>query len=181
MQNQPHFYLIAAMSENHVIGINNRLPWHLPDEWKNFKKVTDGKPFLMGRKSYEAADALHSTYRNVILTEHPIEDIIPGTEYASDLESALTLLRNENEVFVLGGASVFEQFLPLAERLFLTIVHAHIEGDAFFPALSLAEWELMSSKYHGIDGEHAYSFSMNVYVRKESSAQPIIPMQNITA
>jgi dihydrofolate reductase len=162
------------MSENRVIGRNNRLPWHLPDEWKNFKKVTDGKPFLMGRKSYEAPDALHATYRNVVLTENPIEEIIPGTEYASDLKSALALLRDENEVFVLGGASVFNQFLPLADKLFLTIVHAHIEGDAFFPAVSLADWELISSEYHGTDEEHAYAFSMNLYVRKESSA-PLSP------
>jgi dihydrofolate reductase len=162
------------MSENRVIGRNNRLPWHLPDEWKNFKKVTDGKPFLMGRKSYEAPDALHATYRNVVLTENPIEDIVPGTEYAPDLESALALLRDENEVFVLGGASVFNQFLPLADKLFLTIVHAHIEGDAFFPAVSLADWELISSEYHGTDEEHAYAFSMNLYVRKESSA-PLSP------
>lgn len=161
------------MSENHVIGVRNRLPWHLPDEWKNFRKVTDGKAFVMGRKSFEAADALHSSYRNIILTEHPTEQKDTNIEFAPDLDSALALLRDENEVFVLGGASVFVQTLPLADKLFLTIVHAHIDGDAFFPALSLGEWELVSSEYHGIDEEHAYSFSMNVYERKGTG--PEIP------
>lgn len=166
LEQQPHLYIIAAMSENHVIGINNSLPWHLPDEWKHFRKVTDGKPFLMGRKSYEAPDALHSSYRNVVLSEHPSPENDNTTEYAHDLGMALALLHDENEVFVLGGASVFLQALPLVEKLFLTIVHAHIEGDAFFPAISLADWELLSSEYHGVDDEHAYSFSMNLYERK---------------
>lgn len=156
------------MSENHVIGKQNSLPWHLPDEWKNFRKVTEGKAFLMGRTSYEAPDALHSTYRNVVLSNHGDHTDHGNTQYAVDLEQAMTLLSDENEVFVLGGASVFSQMMPRAEKLFLTIVHAHIEGDAFFPAVSLAEWDMISSEYHGIDEEHEYSFSMNVYVRKEA-------------
>lgn len=159
------------MSENHAIGINNRLPWHLPDEWKNFRKVTAGKPFLMGRKSFEAPDALHSTYRNVILTEQVDDQSHTALECAENLEVAFALLRNENEVFVLGGASVFQQTLPLADKLFLTIVHAHIDGDAFFPAIRLSDWELVSSEYHSIDEAHAYSFSMNVYERKGTESE----------
>jgi len=167
LQNQTQLYIIAAMSENRVIGIDNSLPWHLPDEWKHFKKVTNGKPFLMGRKSYEAPDALHSTYRNVILTTHTEANEEENAEYAPNLETALALLHDENEVFVLGGASVFLQALPLVDKLFLTIVHAHVDGDAYFPAISLADWELVSSEYHGIDEDHKYSFSMNLYVRKK--------------
>ena len=168
MEQQPALYLIAAMSENHVIGNQNSLPWHLPDEWKNFRKVTEGKAFLMGRTSYEAPDALHSTYRNVILSNHGDHTDQGNTQYAPDMEHALALLSDENEVFVLGGASVFAQLISQAQKLFLTIVHAHIEGDAFFPTVSLADWEMQSSEYHGIDEEHEYSFSMNVYVRKEA-------------
>ncbi|TDE12155.1 dihydrofolate reductase [Dyadobacter psychrotolerans] len=167
MDNQPKLYLIAAMSENHVIGKENHLPWHLPDEWKHFKKVTNGKPFLMGRKSYDAPDALHSTYRNVILTEHPETYPNPETQFATDLHTAMALLREENEVFVLGGASVFVQTLPLAEKLFLTIVHAEVEGDAYFPEFDLKDWDLISSEFHGIDEDHKHAFSMNLYVRKK--------------
>jgi dihydrofolate reductase len=168
LKQKPALYLIAAMSENHVIGNQNSLPWHLPDEWKNFRKVTQGKAFLMGRTSYEAPDALHSTYRNVVLSNHGDHTDHDNTQYAPDMEHALALLSNEDEVFVLGGASVFAQMIPQAEKLFLTIVHAHVEGDAFFPAVGLADWEVESSEYHGIDEEHKYSFSMNVYVRKET-------------
>jgi dihydrofolate reductase len=153
------------MSENRVIGQGNQLPWHLPDEWEYFRKVTDGKPFLTGRKSFEAPDALHSSYRNIVLSRQPGA---PNNtvEYVRDFPEALALLKDEDEVFILGGASVFEQAIPLAEKLFLTIVHAHLEGDAFFPAVSATDWELVSSEYHDADAQHAYAFSMNLYVRK---------------
>jgi dihydrofolate reductase len=169
LTSKTHLYIIAAMSENRVIGNNNHLPWHLPDEWKNFKMITNGKPFLMGRKSYEAPDALHSSCRNVVLTK-TTNNPAPGVEYATDLNQALALLNEENEVFILGGASVFEQALPLVEKLHLTVVHAHLEGDAFFPAISPHDWELVSSEYHGIDQDHAFAFSMNLYERKQSDS-----------
>lgn len=167
MTHQPHLYIIAAMSENHVIGQHNRLPWHLPDEWKHFRKVTEGKAFITGRKSFEAPDALHSSYRNVVLTRNQQLETSADTELANDLNDGIALLQDENEVFVLGGASVFEQALPLVERLYLTIVHTTIEGDAFFPNVNWDEWALISSDYHTTDEDHAYAFSMNLYVRKE--------------
>ncbi|CAG4988628.1 Dihydrofolate reductase [Dyadobacter sp. CECT 9275] len=152
------------MSENRVIGINNSLPWHLPDEWEHFRKVTNGKPFIMGRKSYEAPDALHSPYRNIVLSSEKKETA--GVEYAASLDEALALLEEEPEAFILGGATVFKEAIHLAERLYLTVVHAHLEGDAFFPQVNSDEWELTSSEYHGTDERHVYSFSMNIYDRK---------------
>ncbi|WP_229208813.1 dihydrofolate reductase [Dyadobacter luticola] len=166
MAPKTQLYIIAAMSENRVIGSGDHLPWHLPDEWKHFKKVTAGKPFLMGRKSFEAPDALHSTYKNVVITSSPPAKQEPDTLYAKDISAALALLSDEPEVFVLGGASVFGQMLSVVQKLFLTIVHAQVEGDAFFPVVDQNDWELESSEYHGIDDEHEFAFSMNVYNRK---------------
>jgi dihydrofolate reductase len=163
---QPHLYLIAAMSENRVIGLHNRLPWHLPDEWAHFRKVTEGKAFIQGRKSFEAADALHSSYKNVVLSRNENLEKSDKTARAGDLNEGIALLKDENEVFVLGGASVFEQALPLAEKLYLTIVHTTLEGDAYFPKINWDEWELTSSEYHKTDERHDYAFSMNLYVRK---------------
>jgi dihydrofolate reductase len=162
----PKLYIIGAMSENRVIGDKNHLPWHLPDEWKHFKQVTQGRAFIMGRTSFEAPDALHSTHRNVILTSKTDQPELADTEYAKDIPQALALLSDEKEVFVLGGEHVFTQMLPLADRLYLTIVHAQLEGDAFFPVINPNEWELTDSEYHGADEEHKYSFSMNLYIRK---------------
>ncbi|KAA6440815.1 dihydrofolate reductase [Dyadobacter flavalbus] len=158
--------MIAAMSENRVIGLENRLPWHLPDEWKHFRKVTEGKAFLMGRKSFEAPDALHSAYRNVILSSQKPEKTELDVEYAKDISEALALLSGENEVFVLGGATVFREMLPMAQRLYLTIVHTQVEGDAFFPDFDPDEWVLASSEFHDTDHKHQYAFSMNLYIRK---------------
>ncbi len=166
---QPHLYIIAAMSENRVIGNQGHLPWHLPDEWKHFKKITDGKPFITGRKSFEAPDALHSSYRNIVLTSSA-ESASINTEYARDLSEALALLHDEKEVFILGGASVFEQVLPFVEKLYLTVVHAHLDGDAFFPVIDQHDWELISSEYHAIDVDHLYAFSMNVYEKKDTDS-----------
>ena len=168
MTTKPHLYIIAAMSENQVIGQDNRLPWQLPDEWVHFKKVTDGKPFIQGRKSYEAADALHSSYKNVVLSRNKNLESFDKTERANDLNEGIALLKDENEVFVLGGASVFEQALPLVEKLYLTIVHTSVEGDAYFPKLNWDEWELISSEFHDKDERHEYAFSMNLYERKEA-------------
>ncbi|MCF0053210.1 dihydrofolate reductase [Dyadobacter sp. LJ53] len=166
MATQTQLYIIAAMSENRVIGKNNSLPWHLPDEWAHFRRVTNGKAFLMGRKSFEAPDALHSTFKNVILSSSQPPSSAPDTMYVKDIPAALALLSGEDAVFILGGASVFLEMLPLARRLYLTIVHAQVEGDAFFPVVNQDDWELTSSEFHEKDEKHAYSFSMNVYERK---------------
>lgn len=158
--------IIVAMSENRCIGRDNHLPWKLPDEWANFKKVTEGKPFLMGRKSYESPDGLYSPYRNVVVSSQ--EHLALGhqsAEHARNLDEALALLTPEEEVMVLGGASLFEELLPRVDKLYLSIIHAHIEGDAFFPEINFSEWTLIESLYHPTDERHAYAFSMNQYVR----------------
>ncbi|OJV21199.1 MAG: dihydrofolate reductase [Dyadobacter sp. 50-39] len=167
MSTKTQLFIIAAMAENHVIGLNNSLPWHLPDEWAHFRKVTAGKAFIMGRKSFEAPDALHSEYRNVIITSNPPAQPGPRVEYAKDISGAIALLSGETDVFVLGGASIFQQMLPLADRMYLTIVHTQAAGDAYFPAFDPGDWELQRSEFHDTDNDHAYSFSMNLYVRKQ--------------
>lgn len=158
--------IIVAMSENRCIGRDNHLPWKLPDEWAHFKKVTEGKPFLMGRKSYETPDGLYSRYRNVVVSSHKHLSLDhQPAEHAHSLDEALALLDNEDEVLLLGGASLFEELLPRVDKLYLSIIHAHIEGDAFFPEIDFSEWTLTESLDHPADARHAYAFSMNQYVR----------------
>lgn len=160
--------IIVAMSENRCIGRNNHLPWELPDEWKYFRSVTAGKPFLMGRKSYESLDGLYSDYRNIIISHQKNLDLSPHppAEQAHSLEEALTMVADEEEVFVLGGVKVFEELLPRVQRLYLSIIHAHIDGDVYFPEVDLSKWQLIYSQFHATDTRHEYSFSMNQYVRK---------------
>lgn len=155
------------MSENRVIGLNNRLPWHLPKDWENFWKVTDGKAFLMGRLTYITPDALISPYKNVILTSKSDLAVCDHCTVVPDLSTAFELLQEEEEYFILGGASVYEQTLHLVDYLYLTIVHHTFEGDAHFPAIDWQEWELVKSEKHEVDAEHAYPFSFNEYRRKK--------------
>lgn len=154
---------IAAMSENRVIGKDNKLPWKLPDDWANFRRVTAGKPFVMGRKSFQADDALISDYRNVIITTQEALLLPEHTQIANSPEAALELLKDEPELFILGGETIFAQLMPRINYLYLTIVHHTFEGDAFFPELDWEQWNLINSVYHEADVQHAYAFSLNEY------------------
>ncbi len=157
--------IISAMSENHVIGIHNSLPWQLPGDWENFRRVTAGKAFLMGRKSYEAADALHSEYRNVIISRQPGLQLGPNTEQGVSIEAGMALLAGEPDFFILGGAEIFRQTLHLANYFYRTLVHAVVEGDAFFPEVDWSQWELVSTARHEADARHAYAFSLEEWRR----------------
>lgn len=157
--------LIAAMSENRVIGVQNRLPWHLPGDWEHFWRTTAGAPFIMGRKSYETADALISTYKNVIISKRESLNLCDNCQQARSIAEALLLLADEPKLFILGGAQVFAQSIHLANAMYLTFVHHQFEGDAFFPEVNWAEWELQESTFHPADSRHAWPFSINIYKR----------------
>ncbi len=160
----PKISLIAALSVNGVIGIANRLPWHLPADWENFHRVTKGKIFIQGRLSYQAADALHSERQDLVLSRNSSLELPAGARRIDSLEAALALVQDEEEVFVLGGASVFKQALPFASYLYLTIVHGVFDGDAFFPPIDWRKWELVRSCRHPQDDEHSHALAMNEYV-----------------
>lgn len=132
--------LIAALSENHVIGVQNRLPWSLPDDLKRFKRLTSGHPVIMGRKTYESIGRPLPNRENIVISRQP-GLAIAGVRTAVSLEAAIQTaeerseLRNP-EIFVIGGAEIYRLALPLAERLYLTLIHKTFEGDAHFP-----DWE----------------------------------------
>lgn len=120
----------------------------------------------MGRKSYESPDGLYSDYRNVVLSHHPNLPLPhQPAELVRSLDEALAVLAHEDQVLILGGVSIFEEMLPRVDKLYLTIVHANMEGDVFFPEVDFSEWTLVESKHHAADYRHAYPFSMNQYVR----------------
>jgi dihydrofolate reductase len=138
--------LVAAMSENGVIGNAQKLPWHLPEELKYFRELTLGKPVIMGRQTFESIGSRPlPRRRNIILTRQ--KDLMAtGCEIAHSVTEAITLAGSSEELMVVGGAEIYEAFLSEAHRIYLTIVHAHYEGDTFFPAVSWNEWELRSEK-----------------------------------
>ena len=161
--------LIAAISSNRIIGRDNRLPWHLPADLEHFHGLTRHKPFIMGRKSYESPDRLLSDYRNVILSRKSSISLCPNCELAGSLDEALGRFRESEEVFVLGGESVFRQALTKASRIYLTEVEAIIEGDASFPEIDQALWKPIREEYRERDQNNQYNLYFKEYVREDSA------------
>jgi len=158
---------IIAMSSNRVIGKNNQLPWHLPADLKHFKKITMGKPILMGRKTYESIGRPLPGRSNIIITRDS-KFQAPGCIIRHSIESALTTaaLQHSEEIFIIGGALIFQETLPLIQRLYLTLIHESIEGDAYFPELNSAEWQKIEQIDHHPDKENNYSYSFKILDRK---------------
>ncbi len=129
--------IIAAMTESRVIGLNNELPWRIPEDLKRFKAVTMGHPIIMGRKTYESIGRPLPGRRNIVISQTP--GFAPaGVTVVPSLNEALALCpESEGERFVIGGARVFQDALPLADRLYLTFVHNEFKGDTHFPAFEL--------------------------------------------
>lgn len=133
--------MIAAMAADRVIGLNNQMPWHLPADLQHFKKVTLGKPVLMGRKTYESIGRPLPGRRNVVVSRQ-LSPANSPVEWVSSIEQALLLLSEQPEVMIIGGAEIYRQCLPLAQRLYLTEIALETAGDAFFPDYTVGhQWQ----------------------------------------
>lgn len=156
--------LVAAMSENRVIGRDGALPWHLPKDLQYFKKLTVDHTVIMGRKTFDEVKRPLDNRRNVVITRNA--DFKPhGVTVVPTLQEALALGATEPEVFVIGGGEIFRLALPRADRLYLTVVHATVEGDTFFPEFDKDGYVLESDVRHKEDDRHAYAFSFRTYRR----------------
>lgn len=151
--------LIAAVAENGVIGANGALPWRLPDELAHFKRATLGKPVLMGRRTFASLARALPGRTNVVLSRAP-GFAAEGALVARDLERALELVAGAPEVVVIGGAALYAEALPRAQRIYLTRVHARPEGDVRFPELDPADWRESLVLEHPADARHAHAFSI---------------------
>jgi dihydrofolate reductase len=157
--------IIAALSANNVIGRNNRLPWHLSADLKRFKALTLGHHLLIGRKTYESLDG-PLPGRTVVVITHDREFAADGVLTAPSVERALELARLDPEVFIGGGAQIFEQTIHRADRMYLTRVHTEIEGDTFFPEFDdVTEWNLVDVEHHEADEKNDYPYSFLTYER----------------
>jgi dihydrofolate reductase len=154
---------IAAMSENHVIGKDNQLLWHMPNDLKHFKNTTSGHTVIMGRKTFDSVGKPLPKRRNIIITRQSIT--IEGCEVVNSIEAALALCKDEDEVFIVGGAEIYKQSLHLTDRIYLTIIHHHFGGDSFFPELSKNEWKEVSYENHPADDKNAFRYSFVIYDR----------------
>lgn len=166
--NKSKISLIAAMADNGVIGIENQLPWKLPSDMKWFRQHTLGKPIIMGRKTFESfgGRALPERHNIVITRDH--EYTLEHASVAHSIDEALSIAGEVNEIMIIGGASFYEQMLPQADRLYLTFVHADIEGDAWFPEIDFSQWQELERYDQAADDNNAYAHSFVIYERKQS-------------
>jgi dihydrofolate reductase len=151
--------LIAAMADNRVIGHENRLPWHLPADLQHFKAITLGKPVLMGRKTWESLGRPLPGRTNIVITRDA-GYVAEGCVVAHSLEEAVRAAGEAAEIMVIGGAQLYRQALPLADTIYLTLVHAEFQGDTRFPDWQPKEWRETARIDHAADDRnpHAYSF-----------------------
>ena len=159
---------VVAAAENNAIGKNNELLWRLPNDSKFFKNTTWGMPVIMGRKTFESLGKPLAGRTNIIITRQ--KDWQPeGAFVVHDIKEAMAAAAKTDakEAFIIGGGEIYRQTLPLTQRVYLTRVHATIDGDAFFPEMNIAHWELLSQLDFTADEKHAYDYSFQVWQRKE--------------
>lgn len=151
---------VAAIADNGVIGRAGALPWHLPDDLRHFKALTLGKPLLMGRRTFASIGRALPGRRNLVLTRQADHTLAPaGIEYVASFEAARALVAEDAELCVIGGAAVYALALPYTTRLYLTAVHATVEGDTWFPLRELTGWRETARLEHPADARHAHAMS----------------------
>lgn len=156
---------IVAMSENRVIGKDNHLLWHLPADLTHFKTITMGKPILMGRKTHQSIGRALPGRCNVVIT-HDVNFQARGCVVANSIDTALAAVEYSDEIFIIGGAILYERMLPLTQRIYMTVVHHPFVGDAYFPEINLNEWNEGDRITHPADDKNAYPFSFVTLDRK---------------
>ena len=158
--------IIAAMGKKRVIGIKNKLPWNLPADMEHFKELTKGKPVIMGMKTFESIGKPLPKRTNIIITRNPNYKA-EGCIVVHSIEEALKAAENHKEVMIIGGASIYKEFLPKADKLYLTSIDADFEGDAYFPEYKIEEWEETSYEEHERDKDNPYNYTFLVLTRKK--------------
>lgn len=161
--------VIVAMDHNRVIGCNNGLPWSLPADLRHFREKTRGKPVIMGRKTWESLLVQPLPGRRNIVISRNRDYLAPGAEVVHSVADALQCADeadDTDEVMFIGGASLYRQVLPAAQRLYITQVDGKFEGDAWFPEFSADDWQLVDSERHCADDHHAYGWAFTSYTRR---------------
>ncbi len=150
--------IIAAIGRNNVIGSENKLPWKMRADMKRFVSLTKGKTVVMGRKTFESIGRPLKDRTNIILTRNP-DFSADGCTVANSLEEVFELTEGQDEIMIIGGASVYKQFLPRADKMHLTIIDFNFEGDAFFPDFDTDQWTETQKESHKKDTENPYDYA----------------------
>ena len=160
--------MIAAAAENNALGKDNDLVWHLPDDFKRFKKLTTGHHIIMGRKTFESFPKPLPNRTHIVITRNR-DYTKEGCIVVHNLEDALKIAEGDTQPFIIGGGEIYKLALNASEKIELTRVHDTFEADAFFPEIDLSKWELINEEFHEKDERHSVSFTYLTYVKKTAS------------
>ncbi len=163
--------LIVAMARNRVIGKDNQLIWHFPDDLKRFKKLTSGHHVIMGRKTYESMNRPLPNRINIVITRQE-GYTAKGCLIANSIESALDMVKDDDQPFIIGGAEIYKLGLDLAKTLELTLIDAEYEGDTQFPEFDTNHWKLARGEQKEADDNHAHPYEFLTYKNIKASLQP---------
>ncbi len=157
--------LIAAASENNALGKDNQLVWHLPNDFKRFKQITSGHYIIMGRKTFESFPKPLPNRTHIIITRQKNYKV-EGCHVVNSIEKAIEISPKDEEVFIIGGAEIYNQSIDFADKIELTRVHATFDADAYFPEINLNHWKLIFEEHHAKDEKHNFDFTFQTFVKK---------------
>lgn len=157
--------MIAAAAENNALGKDNDLVWHLPDDFKRFKKLTTGHPIIMGRKTFESFPQPLPNRTHIVITRNK-DYQADGAVVVNSLEKAIEIAKKDPQPYIIGGGEIYNLALPKADKIELTRVHDSFEADAFFPEIDKDQWELKAEEFHPKDEKHQYAFTYLTYERR---------------
>ena len=158
--------IIVAIAENHAIGFNNDLLWHIPEDLKRFKRITSGHKIIMGKRTFESLPVRPLPNRTSIVISDDPKDVFEGCIMAYSIQEAIDHCSPDEECFIIGGGMVYRQFLPLADKLYITRVHERFEADVFFPEIDLEYWEEEKVEVP-MDPDRKMNYSFTTYLRKK--------------
>lgn len=162
--------VIVAMAHNRVIGLNNQMPWHLPADLAWFKKNTLNKPVIMGRKTFESIGRPLPNRHNIVISRQiePSDNKISNVNRVKSIDEAISLAQAQqpDEVFIIGGGNIYQQVLPLIDRLYLTHIDAELQGDTYFPDYLPEQWQVIYQQDHQADEKNSYPYQFEILQRK---------------
>ncbi len=158
--------IIVAIAQNMAIGKDNQLLWHISNDLKRFKRITEGHQVIMGKKTFESLPKAPLPKRTNIVISDDTNDSFEGCKTVYSIEEAIDLCKEDEESFIIGGGSVYKQFLPYADKLYLTIVHKDFEADTFFPEIDLKKWNLIEREDIDNDPQNDFKYSFLSFSRK---------------
>ena len=154
--------IIVAMSKNRVIGKDNKMPWHLSNDLKNFKKITIGKTIVMGRLTYDSIGKALPERKNIVLSRNLIDS---NVFIFDNFEEVLNFTKDEDEVFIIGGQDIYSQTIDKVNKLYLTTIDANIEGDKYFPEIDISKWKKIRSEKFSKDQNNTHDFVSELYIK----------------